>query len=115
MSRVRHRFRLGSLLLALSAPALLQAAELHFAPLEFLLGHCWRAPFPDKKSDVQCYEPLYGGELVKNTHVVVGSEPQYEGRRSSVCRRANGGWYGIPTATATGMHTARNSVAATGG
>ena len=69
----------AGLLLALSAALPARAAEPHFAPLEFLLGHCWRAPFPNKMSDVQCYEPLYGGKLVKNTHVVVGSEPRYEG------------------------------------
>lgn len=62
-------------------PAAASAAlEPHFAPLEFLTGHCWRASFPDgKQHDVQCYESLCGGKLVQSEHVVLGSEPRYEG------------------------------------
>lgn len=72
----------ASLALALLATPVAASAALepHFAPLEFLAGHCWRAPFPDgKQHDVQCYESLYGGKLVKSEHVVLGSEPRYEG------------------------------------
>ena len=56
------------------------ALEPHFAPLEFLAGHCWKAKFPDGKQDVQCFEALYGGKLMQSDHVVLGSQPRYEGR-----------------------------------
>lgn len=53
--------------------------EPHFAPLDYMIGHCWRAKFKDGKEDVQCYRALYGGKLVQSTHVVEGSQPRYEG------------------------------------
>lgn len=52
----------------------------HFAPLAHLVGHCWRASFPDGKRDLQCFESLYGGKLVGNSHMVQGSDPLYEGQ-----------------------------------
>lgn len=72
----------AALALALSCvPATAGAAlEAHFSSLEFLVGHCWKAAFPDGKQDVQCFESLYGGKLVQSEHVVLGSEPRYEGR-----------------------------------
>ena len=57
------------------------AVDPRFEPIAFLVGHCWRAPFPDgKQYDVQCFAPLYDGKLVENTHVVHGSEPVYQGK-----------------------------------
>lgn len=53
--------------------------EPHFAPLEYMIGHCWRAKFKNGQQDVQCYRALYGGRLVEATHVVEGSQPRYEG------------------------------------
>ena len=56
------------------------ALDARFEPIAFLVGHCWRAPFPDgKQHDLQCFKPLYDGKLVSNTHVVQGSTPVYEG------------------------------------
>ena len=56
------------------------ALDARFEPIAFLVGHCWRAPFPDgKQQDLQCFEPLYDGKLISNTHVVQGSDPVYEG------------------------------------
>ena len=53
----------------------------HFAPLAHLVGHCWRAAFPDgKQRDLQCFESLYGGKLIGNSHMVQGSDPLYEGQ-----------------------------------
>lgn len=54
-------------------------AASHFAPLQYLLGYCWQADFGEGKRDVQCFKPMYGGALVHNTHVVIGTEPRYEG------------------------------------
>jgi hypothetical protein len=52
-----------------------------FAPLAYLVGHCWRALFPDGKlRDLQCFSSMYGGKLVGNTHMVQGSEPLYQGQ-----------------------------------
>ena len=52
-----------------------------FEPIAFLVGHCWRATFPDgKQQDVQCYRALYGGKLVESTHRVEGSDPLYRGK-----------------------------------
>ena len=53
--------------------------EPHFAPLDYMIGHCWRATFKNGQQDVQCYRALYGGKLVEATHVVEGSQPRYEG------------------------------------
>lgn len=53
----------------------------HFQPLAYLVGHCWRAPFADgKQRDLQCFESLYDGKLVGNSHMVQGSDPLYEGQ-----------------------------------
>jgi len=64
---------------ALAAPASAFAIEPHFKPLEYLVGHCWRARFKNGQQDVQCYRALYGGKLLQSTHVVEGSQPRYEG------------------------------------
>lgn len=63
--------------LAAAEPAKL---EKHFQPLAYLVGHCWRAPFADgKQRDLQCFESMYNGKLISNTHMVQGSDPLYEG------------------------------------
>ncbi len=64
---------------ALAAPSAALALEPHFKPLEYLVGHCWRARFKNGQQDVQCYRALYGGKLLQSTHVVEGSQPRYEG------------------------------------
>lgn len=72
-----HRSRLLLGLMALSPPA--GAATEALAPLDFLLGHCWQAEFDARTRDIQCFTPLYDGKLVHNTHMVLGTEPPYEG------------------------------------
>ncbi|MCI4568553.1 hypothetical protein [Lysobacter sp. CFH 32150] len=78
--------RIPSLLLLVAVVASNAAAaqpaitlEPYFAPLEYMIGHCWRAKFKNGQQDVQCYRALYGGKLVEATHVVEGSQPRYEG------------------------------------
>lgn len=65
------------LALALSTPA--AALQPHFDPIAFVVGHCWRAEFPNGMHDEQCFAPMHGGRLVHNTHVVRGSDPLYGG------------------------------------
>lgn len=72
-----------ALAVAIAAPATAAGPPLdpHFAPLAHLVGHCWRAAFPDgKQRDLQCFESMYGGKLVGNTHMVQGSDPLYQGQ-----------------------------------
>jgi uncharacterized protein YndB with AHSA1/START domain len=52
--------------LALADPPL--RAELR--PLEFLVGHCWEGTLPDGKSDRHCFESVYGGQHIRDHHVV---------------------------------------------
>ena len=62
------------------APATAESTlDAHFAPIAFLVGHCWRAEFSATMHDEQCYTAMYGGKLVHNTHRVHGSEPLYQG------------------------------------
>jgi hypothetical protein len=79
---MRIPFVVATLALALQARAADPATlDPHFAPLAYLVGHCWRAPFADgKQRDLQCFEALYGGKLVGNSHMVQGSDPLYEGQ-----------------------------------
>jgi hypothetical protein len=52
--------------------------ELH--PLQFLVGHCWTASFPDGQStDTHCFDSVYGGHFVRDRHVVRGAKKPYEG------------------------------------
>lgn len=71
-----------AVVLALSMPATAHADDLdpRFAPIAFLVGHCWRASFSDTMRDLQCFESLYGGKLIGNTHRVQGSDPLYQGQ-----------------------------------
>lgn len=55
------------------------ALDAHFQPLEFLLGHCWRAAIAEDRADLQCFKPVYGGTLVQNHHEVLGTDPRYGG------------------------------------
>jgi hypothetical protein len=50
-----------------------------FAALEPLIGHCWRAPIGEKMHDLQCYEWMFDGKFVRNTHVVLDPAPVYSG------------------------------------
>jgi hypothetical protein len=78
---MRTALLLTAVLTVFSARASEPTLDPHFAPIAFLVGHCWRADFPDgKQADVQCFESLYGGKLVGNWHVVEGSDPVYEGQ-----------------------------------
>jgi hypothetical protein len=49
--------------------------------LSFLVGHCWTGAAPGGAGvDQHCFEPVYGGQHVRDRHVVtVDGKPVYEG------------------------------------
>lgn len=53
---------------AAEPPALRQELE----PLGFLAGHCWRGTLPTGEQDRHCFEPVYGGQHVRDIHEVSG-------------------------------------------
>jgi hypothetical protein len=63
------------------APAAEQATT-GFAPLEFLVGHCWKGSFPDgQATDEHCFAWLYGRQFVRDVHHVrdAAGKVVYEG------------------------------------
>ena len=50
------------------------------APLQFLVGWCWAGQFPDgKRTDVHCFEAVYGGVHLRDRHAVTGGSTLYRG------------------------------------
>jgi hypothetical protein len=42
-----------------------------YAPLAFLIGHCWQGTFPDSTvTDRHCFSWVYGDKFVRDQHVV---------------------------------------------
>ena len=56
-------------------------AEAPLQPLSALVGHCFVGPAPGNAGiDRHCFESVYGGQHVRDRHVVtVGGKPVYEG------------------------------------
>ena len=53
-----------------SAAAAAEPADL-LKPMAFLAGHCWKGAFADgKTSDEHCFSWMYGGRVLRDTHVV---------------------------------------------
>lgn len=51
-----------------------------FAAIAPLVGHCWRAPMSEPGMfDLQCFEWMFDGKFVRNTHVVTNPKPIYSG------------------------------------
>ena len=69
---------IASLILALAASTPAQAA---LQPLSGLAGHCWRGDAPGGAGiDTHCFEWVYGGQHLRDRHVVTASgKPVYEG------------------------------------
>jgi hypothetical protein len=66
--------------------ALLASAPIHaqtpssfdgkFAPLEFLIGSCWRGTFPGStQTDEHCFEWVFDHKFIRDRHVVRGGGP----------------------------------------
>lgn len=55
------------------------APEAPFAPMAFLVGHCWTGTFPGGgRTDEHCFTWMHGRRFVRDRHVVRGGAP-YEG------------------------------------
>jgi hypothetical protein len=73
-----------ALLFALAAGALLSApaaaGDGPLAQLNFLQG-CWHGEFQTEAgvTDTRCFEPMLGGQFVRDTHVVHGGREAYRG------------------------------------
>lgn len=66
---------LAGLALATNTPTL----RPELAPLDFLVGHCWRGTFASGEVDTHCFEPVFGGQHVRDRHEVTGGERPYSG------------------------------------
>jgi len=63
-------------------PAVAQAEPIAaLKPMAFLAGHCWKGTFPGSdKTDEHCFQWLYGGTALRDTHTVRGpGMPDYLG------------------------------------
>ncbi len=60
-----------------AAPAPALRAEL--APLAFLVGRCWRGEFSGGARDTHCFESVFDGRHIRDTHEVRGPGPVYRG------------------------------------
>ncbi len=59
-----------------AAPGLRSGLE----PIAFLVGHCWRGEFPEGRGvDTHCFEPVYGGQHVRDRHEVTSARGTYAG------------------------------------
>jgi hypothetical protein len=68
------------LALALAADAAPAAVRAELKPLQFLVGSCWTGTFPDGvQTDTHCFEPVYGGQFIRDRHVVRKGKTPYEG------------------------------------
>ena len=85
---MRHRFRraAGTAVIALSTSIALAVdagdAPVSDAlkPLAFLAGSCWKGPFADRNAtDEHCYEWMYGGQYLRDRHIVRGDQRPYRG------------------------------------
>jgi hypothetical protein len=56
-------------LLVSAAAAASPIAQAPLRPLAFLIGHCW-ASSGSKERDKHCFEPVYGGQHVRDRHAV---------------------------------------------
>jgi hypothetical protein len=72
----------GALLLAAASPAQDETPVLRpeLMPLAFLAGSCWTGVFPGSETfDVHCYEPVYGGQYLRDVHAVPQGAEVYRG------------------------------------
>jgi hypothetical protein len=57
----------------------------HYAPLSFLVGHCWRGTFPDgQTTDEHCFTWIYDGQFVRDRHVLHTAAGAVDGAGESV-------------------------------
>ena len=70
---------IATILILASAPAALAQSPLR--PWSALVGHCWTGPAPGNSGiDKHCFESVYGGQHVRDRHVVTeGGKEVYAG------------------------------------
>jgi hypothetical protein len=70
-----------ALLLATTCAAAAEAPSNPLQPLALFAGHCFKGSFLDRgDSDEHCFQWLYGGKALRDTHTVRGaSHPDYVG------------------------------------
>lgn len=79
-----QRFALiaGGVLLAAANGASSAADAPVYAPLAFLIGHCWKGTFADSSmTDQHCFSWVYGDKFVRDQHVLHagGGKPDAQG------------------------------------
>ena len=71
MNTLTRAALVAALLCASAAPAGSAEPAAPYAPLAFLIGHCWKGTFPDGQvTDEHCFSWVYGGKFVRDRHVV---------------------------------------------
>jgi len=66
--------------LLLAAAAAFSPVTKQLDPLGFLVGHCWRGEFSKRgQVDTHCFEPVFGGQHVRDRHEVTGGREVYRG------------------------------------
>jgi hypothetical protein len=49
-------------------------------PMRYLVGHCWRGPMKQgTEQDTHCFEPVFGGQHIRDRHEVTGGTAVYRG------------------------------------
>ena len=65
---------------ALAASSALPPLRAELEPMRFLVGHCWRGPMKQgAQQDVHCFEPVFGGQHIRDRHEVTGGPSIYRG------------------------------------
>lgn len=63
-----------------AAPDSTVSVRAELRPLQYLVGQCWSAKFPNgTATDTHCFESVYGGAFIRDRHVVRGLKGPYEG------------------------------------
>lgn len=79
-----------ALAVAVQQPAEPSALRPGLEPIAFLVGHCWRGELPTGEADVHCFEPVYGGQHVRDRHEVTGGSGVYAGETFYSADRSGG-------------------------
>ena len=68
-----------TMMIALAAAAEAPQMSKGLQPLAFLAGHCWRGAFKTGEQDMHCFEPVYGGQHLRDRHEVTSAKGVYKG------------------------------------
>lgn len=68
-----------TMMIALAAAADAPPLRKGLEPLAFLAGHCWKGELKTGEQDTHCFEPVYGGQHLRDRHEVTGGKGVYAG------------------------------------